>query len=49
MLCLWRVHFDTNGLFLQEEEQGWKMTPSNFLPTVVEGTKLYKGGWKMAA
>ncbi|RXN24887.1 IQ and AAA domain-containing 1-like protein [Labeo rohita] len=27
----------------QEEEKGWKMTPSNFLPTVVEGAKLYKG------
>ncbi|XP_056607579.1 dynein regulatory complex protein 11 isoform X1 [Triplophysa dalaica] len=30
---------------IEEEEQGWKMTPSNFLPTVVEGTKLYKEVW----
>lgn len=29
----------------EEEEQGWKMTPSNFLPTVVEGSKLYKEVW----
>ncbi|XP_055069214.2 dynein regulatory complex protein 11 isoform X1 [Misgurnus anguillicaudatus] len=29
----------------EEEEQGWKMTPSNFLPTVVEGAKLYKEVW----
>ncbi|XP_042581585.1 dynein regulatory complex protein 11-like isoform X3 [Cyprinus carpio] len=29
----------------EEEEKGWKMTPSNFLPTVVEGAKLYKEVW----
>ncbi|XP_051986459.1 dynein regulatory complex protein 11 isoform X1 [Xyrauchen texanus] len=29
----------------EEEEKGWKMTPSNFLPTVVEGTKMYKEVW----
>uniref|UniRef100_A0A8C7LH25 IQ motif containing with AAA domain 1 n=1 Tax=Oncorhynchus kisutch TaxID=8019 RepID=A0A8C7LH25_ONCKI len=27
----------------EEEEKGWKMPPSNFLPTVVEGNKMYKG------
>uniref|UniRef100_A0AAY4E213 ATPase AAA-type core domain-containing protein n=1 Tax=Denticeps clupeoides TaxID=299321 RepID=A0AAY4E213_9TELE len=27
----------------EEEEKGWKMTPSSFLPAVVEGTKMYKG------
>ncbi|KAK6482945.1 dynein regulatory complex protein 11 isoform X1 [Huso huso] len=30
----------------EEEEQGWKMTPSNFLPTVVEGNKSYKDVWQ---
>ncbi|KAL1273093.1 hypothetical protein QQF64_028955 [Cirrhinus molitorella] len=29
----------------EEEEKGWKMTPSNFLPTVVEGAKMYKEVW----
>uniref|UniRef100_A0A673G3T8 IQ motif containing with AAA domain 1 n=1 Tax=Sinocyclocheilus rhinocerous TaxID=307959 RepID=A0A673G3T8_9TELE len=29
----------------KEEEKGWKMTPSNFLPAVVEGAKLYKEVW----
>uniref|UniRef100_A0A8C2ACX7 IQ motif containing with AAA domain 1 n=1 Tax=Cyprinus carpio TaxID=7962 RepID=A0A8C2ACX7_CYPCA len=33
----------------EEEEKGWKMTPSNFLPTVVEGAKLYKGKREMTA
>ncbi|KAI4888903.1 hypothetical protein NFI96_032048 [Prochilodus magdalenae] len=27
----------------KEEEKGWKMSPSNFLPTVAEGAKLYRG------
>ncbi|XP_066521555.1 dynein regulatory complex protein 11 isoform X2 [Hoplias malabaricus] len=27
----------------EEEEKGWKMSPSNFLPTVAEGAKLYRG------
>ncbi|XP_073809094.1 dynein regulatory complex protein 11 isoform X1 [Danio rerio] len=30
----------------EEEETGWKMTPSNFLPTVFEGAKLYKEVWQ---
>ncbi|MBN3287535.1 DRC11 protein, partial [Polyodon spathula] len=30
----------------EEEEQGWKMAPSNFLPTVVEGSKSYKDVWQ---
>ncbi|MGH0123974.1 UNVERIFIED_CONTAM: hypothetical protein FKN15_009486, partial [Acipenser sinensis] len=30
----------------EEAEQGWKMTPSNFLPTVVEGSKSYKDVWQ---
>ncbi|KAK3575190.1 hypothetical protein QTP86_020914 [Hemibagrus guttatus] len=25
------------------EEEGWKMSPSNFLPTVFEGAKIYRG------
>ncbi|XP_061081840.1 dynein regulatory complex protein 11 [Conger conger] len=29
-----------------EEEEGWKMTPSNFLPAVVEGSNTYKGVWQ---
>lgn len=29
----------------EEEEEGWKMSPSNFLPTVVEGAKIYRGKW----
>ncbi|KAM9483755.1 LOW QUALITY PROTEIN: dynein regulatory complex protein 11 [Clarias gariepinus] len=29
-----------------EEEEGWKMSPSNFLPTVVEGTKIYREVWR---
>uniref|UniRef100_A0A8B9L3X0 IQ motif containing with AAA domain 1 n=1 Tax=Astyanax mexicanus TaxID=7994 RepID=A0A8B9L3X0_ASTMX len=28
---------------IEEEEKGWKMSPSNFLPTVAEGAKLYRG------
>lgn len=27
----------------EKEEEGWKMSPSNFLPTVVEGAKAYRG------
>ncbi|KAB5584412.1 hypothetical protein PHYPO_G00107250 [Pangasianodon hypophthalmus] len=29
-----------------EEEEGWKMSPSNFLPTVVEGAKIYREVWQ---
>ncbi|XP_060724553.1 dynein regulatory complex protein 11 isoform X1 [Tachysurus vachellii] len=29
-----------------EEEEGWKMSPSNFLPTVVEGAEIYKEVWQ---
>lgn len=28
---------------MQEEEEGWKMAPSNFVPAVDEATKEYKG------
>uniref|UniRef100_A0AAR2IRL4 ATPase AAA-type core domain-containing protein n=1 Tax=Pygocentrus nattereri TaxID=42514 RepID=A0AAR2IRL4_PYGNA len=28
---------------MEDEEKGWKMSPSNFLPTVTEGAKLYRG------
>ncbi|XP_066521553.1 dynein regulatory complex protein 11 isoform X1 [Hoplias malabaricus] len=30
----------------EEEEKGWKMSPSNFLPTVAEGAKLYREVWQ---
>ncbi|KAI5108887.1 IQ and AAA domain-containing protein 1 isoform X1 [Silurus meridionalis] len=30
----------------EEEEKGWKMSPSNFLPTVVQGTKIYQEVWQ---
>ncbi|XP_072539024.1 dynein regulatory complex protein 11 isoform X2 [Salminus brasiliensis] len=30
----------------KEEEKGWKMSPSNFLPTVAEGAKLYREVWQ---
>ncbi|XP_067116752.1 dynein regulatory complex protein 11 [Osmerus mordax] len=30
----------------EEEEKGWKMPPSCFLPTVVEGAKMYKDVWQ---
>ncbi|KAJ8410584.1 hypothetical protein AAFF_G00194880 [Aldrovandia affinis] len=30
----------------EEEEKGWKMPPSSFLPSVVEGTKTYKEVWQ---
>ncbi|KAK6325599.1 hypothetical protein J4Q44_G00049410 [Coregonus suidteri] len=30
----------------KEEEKGWKMPPSNFLPTVLEGNKMYKDVWQ---
>ncbi|KAG7326759.1 hypothetical protein KOW79_010160 [Hemibagrus wyckioides] len=29
-----------------EEEEGWKMSPSNFLPTVFEGAKIYREVWQ---
>ncbi|XP_060774393.1 dynein regulatory complex protein 11 [Neoarius graeffei] len=29
-----------------QEEEGWKMSPSNFLPTVVEGVKIYREFWQ---
>jgi len=29
--------------FLQEEEEGWKMAPSTFVPAINEGTDDYKG------
>uniref|UniRef100_W5KQD7 IQ motif containing with AAA domain 1 n=1 Tax=Astyanax mexicanus TaxID=7994 RepID=W5KQD7_ASTMX len=31
---------------IEEEEKGWKMSPSNFLPTVAEGAKLYREVWQ---
>ncbi|XP_030637612.1 dynein regulatory complex protein 11 [Chanos chanos] len=31
---------------VEEEENGWKIGPSNFLPTVVEGAKMYREVWK---
>uniref|UniRef100_W5UA69 IQ and AAA domain-containing protein 1 n=1 Tax=Ictalurus punctatus TaxID=7998 RepID=W5UA69_ICTPU len=33
----------------EEEEEGWKMSPSNFLPTVVEGAKIYREFWQTRA
>uniref|UniRef100_A0A3B4DM20 ATPase AAA-type core domain-containing protein n=1 Tax=Pygocentrus nattereri TaxID=42514 RepID=A0A3B4DM20_PYGNA len=30
----------------KDEEKGWKMSPSNFLPTVTEGAKLYREIWQ---
>ncbi|XP_036425688.1 dynein regulatory complex protein 11 [Colossoma macropomum] len=30
----------------KDEEKGWKMSPSNFLPTVTEGAKLYREVWQ---
>ncbi|XP_013416976.1 IQ and AAA domain-containing protein 1 isoform X1 [Lingula anatina] len=29
-----------------EEEEGWKMAPSNFVPAVHEGQETYKGVWQ---
>ncbi|TSK62541.1 IQ and AAA domain-containing protein 1 [Bagarius yarrelli] len=29
-----------------EQEEGWKMSPSNFLSTVAEGSKIYKEVWQ---
>uniref|UniRef100_A0A670XMD7 IQ motif containing with AAA domain 1 n=1 Tax=Pseudonaja textilis TaxID=8673 RepID=A0A670XMD7_PSETE len=33
-------------LFIKEEEEGWKMSPSNFLPIMEEGNNKYKDIWK---
>uniref|UniRef100_S4R5N9 IQ motif containing with AAA domain 1 n=1 Tax=Petromyzon marinus TaxID=7757 RepID=S4R5N9_PETMA len=30
----------------EEEEEGWKMAPSNFLPTISEGHKTYTDVWQ---
>ncbi|KAL7890575.1 hypothetical protein AOLI_G00000510 [Acnodon oligacanthus] len=30
----------------KDEEKGWKMSPSSFLPTVTEGAKLYREVWQ---
>ncbi|XP_063067929.1 dynein regulatory complex protein 11 [Engraulis encrasicolus] len=30
----------------EEAEKGWKMTPSNFLPSVVQGAKIYREVWQ---
>ncbi|MBN3307280.1 DRC11 protein, partial [Amia calva] len=30
----------------EEDEEGWKMAPSNFLPTVAEGSKTYEEVWR---
>nr|XP_015214021.1 PREDICTED: IQ and AAA domain-containing protein 1 isoform X2 [Lepisosteus oculatus] len=30
----------------EEEEEGWKMAPSNFLPTMTEGSKTYREVWE---
>ncbi|XP_041936286.1 dynein regulatory complex protein 11 [Alosa sapidissima] len=30
----------------EEAEKGWKMTPSNFLPTVLQGTKMFREVWQ---
>ncbi|XP_056157558.1 dynein regulatory complex protein 11, partial [Lampris incognitus] len=30
----------------QEEEKGWKVAPSSFLPAVMEGAKIYKDVWQ---
>ncbi|XP_031414007.1 dynein regulatory complex protein 11 [Clupea harengus] len=30
----------------EEAEKGWKMTPSSFLPTMVQGTKIYQEVWQ---
>ncbi|KAM4602204.1 dynein regulatory complex protein 11 [Polymixia lowei] len=30
----------------EEEEKGWKMAPSSFLPTVKEGDKMYRDVWQ---
>uniref|UniRef100_UPI003AAA3AAD dynein regulatory complex protein 11 n=1 Tax=Centroberyx gerrardi TaxID=166262 RepID=UPI003AAA3AAD len=30
----------------KEEETGWTMPPSSFLPTVVEGAKMYRDVWR---
>ncbi|XP_034145759.1 dynein regulatory complex protein 11 isoform X1 [Esox lucius] len=29
-----------------EEQKGWKMPPSHFLPTVLDGNKMYKDVWQ---
>ncbi|KAI1899773.1 hypothetical protein AGOR_G00065200 [Albula goreensis] len=34
-----------SGADPEEEEKGWKMAPSNFLPAMVEGTRTYKEVW----
>lgn len=33
-------------LCFKEEEEGWKMAPSNFLPIMEEGNSKYKGKWR---
>ncbi|XP_062383643.1 dynein regulatory complex protein 11 isoform X2 [Sardina pilchardus] len=30
----------------EEAEKGWKMAPSNFLPTVLQGTKMFREVWQ---
>lgn len=30
---------------MQEEEEGWKMSASSFVPTINEGRDTYKGVW----
>ncbi|KAJ1187789.1 hypothetical protein NDU88_004559 [Pleurodeles waltl] len=30
----------------EEEDEGWKMAPSRFLPDMTEGDQLYKGVWQ---
>ena len=35
-----------NSLLPQEEEEGFKMAPSNFVPTINEGSQNYASVWK---
>lgn len=30
-------------MYVQEEEEGWKMAPSSFVPAVNDATESYKG------
>ena len=37
------IHLIIMMILQQEEEEGWKMAPSSFVPAVGDGTNTFKG------